>query len=92
VAIARDERSARIAAFLEAHGFRPTVTTYATATKGECDARELVVLDSPTFDQVKGVRKHALAFPETSTPMVAVGYLGTEVLEAQKVSMACGYI
>lgn len=92
VAIAKDERAARIAAFLERRGFRPTVTTYASATKEECDARDVVLLDSPTFDQVKGVRKHALAFPETATPMVAVGYLGTQVLEAQKVAMACGYI
>jgi hypothetical protein len=92
VAIKKDERSARIAAFLEARGFRPTVATYDSVTTAQCDAHDVVLADSPYFDQAKGARKHADRFPETTSPIVAVGFLGTVLLEAQKVAMACGYI
>jgi DsbC/DsbD-like thiol-disulfide interchange protein len=92
VAIAKDERSARIAAFLEARGFRPTVETYAAVTTAQCDAHDVVLADSPYFGQARGATKHADHFPETTSPIVAVGFLGTRLLEAQKVAMACGYI
>jgi hypothetical protein len=92
VAIAKDERSARIAAFLEARGFRPTLTTYDAVTTAQCDAHDVVLADSPYFDQTRGASKHADRFPETASPIVAVGFLGTVLLEAQKVAMACGYI
>jgi hypothetical protein len=92
VAIADDERSARIAAFLTQRGFRVDVTTYAKVAAAECDAHDLVIADSPTFNQTKAGRSGAQKFPLTRTPMIAVGFLGSQVLVAQKVTMACGYI
>ena len=92
VAVASDARSTRIADFLRQRGFRPTVTTYAAVTKEQCDAHDVVIADSPYFKQAGGARKDAMRFPETATPMVAVGFLGSQVLVAQKVTMACGYI
>ena len=92
VAIDDGERTQRIAAFLTARGFVPTVTTYAKVTAQDCDASDLVLADSPTFGQCKGQSAKGKAFPETSAPVVAVGFLGTVLLEAQKVAMACGYI
>ena len=92
VTAAQDERSKRIVQFLTQHGFRPTVATYAAVTKEQCDAHDVVIADSPYFKQAGAARKDAMRFPETATPMVAVGHLGSTVLIAQKVTMACGYI
>jgi hypothetical protein len=92
VAAAKDERAARIEQFLTQRGFRPTVTTYAAVQKEQCDAHDVVLADSPYFKQAGAARKDAMRFPETATPMVAVGFLGSQVLVAQKVTMACGYI
>jgi len=33
-----------------------------------------------------------LAFPRTDTPIVAVGFYGTELIEAHTVAMTSGYI
>jgi len=92
VAIDEGERTQRIAAFLTERGFLPTVTTYANVTAKDCDAHDVVLADSPTFHQCKGMSGKAKAFPETSTPIVAVGFLGTQLLVGQKIAMACGYI
>ena len=51
-----------------------------------------MLADSPYFKQAAAARKDAMRFPETAAPLVAVGHLGSVVLEAQKVTMACGYI
>ncbi len=92
VAVDDGERTQRIATFLRERGLLPTVTTYATVTTALCDANEVVLADSPTFGQVRGKKINARAFPKTESPVVAVGFLGTELLEAHKVAMACGYI
>ena len=92
VAVDDGERTQRIAAFLLARGLTPTVTTYALVTSELCDANEVVLADSPTFNQVRGKKINARAFPKTQSPVVAIGFLGTQVLEANKVTMACGYI
>jgi hypothetical protein len=91
------DRSARIKAFLEARGFGCTVTHFKDVRKDECDRHDLVLTDSPNVDEATfrasmRARKHAIAFPEISSPIIAVGYLGTELLEAHKIAMACGYI
>jgi hypothetical protein len=90
VAVANDARAERIAAFLKGRGCQPTVATWNEVTAAQCDAADVVLADSTLFDNTKpaDVRK----FPNTSAPVVAVGFLGTELLEAQKVTMACGYI
>jgi hypothetical protein len=92
VAIDDGERTQRIAGFLRARGFAATVATYSDVTAAICDAADVVVADSPTFGQVRGKKAPVEAFPATTTPIVAVGFLGTRLLEANKVAMACGYI
>lgn len=92
VAIDESERTTRIAAFLAERGFRVDVTTYAKVQQVECDAHDVVLADSPTHGQLHGKLEDVKRFPATTSPIVAVGLLGTELLENQKVAMACGYI
>ena len=90
VTAAADERQKRIAGFLKDRGCKPSVTTWADVGAAACDAADVVLADSPLFGKTAGANvRH---FPVTSTPVVAVGFLGTELLKAQKVTMACGYI
>ncbi|MHC4813000.1 MAG: protein-disulfide reductase DsbD domain-containing protein [Planctomycetota bacterium] len=91
------ERAARIKSFLETRGFGCTVTHFKDVSKEECDRHDLVLTDSPNKDKDESrasmrAQRHALDFPETKSPIVTVGYLGTELLEAHKIAMACGYI
>jgi hypothetical protein len=99
VAVGRGERADRIAAFLTSRGFHTTTTTYDEVQLAQCDASDLVIADSPTFDDLgarTGQRAAADAaarrFPLTSAPLICIGFLGTELLKAQKVSMASGYV
>jgi hypothetical protein len=92
VVIEEGERSARTAAFLQQRGFPCTLATYDKVTAEQCDAHDVVLADSPYFEEARRATKLARAFPRTSAPIVAVGFLGTELLEAHKVAMACGYI
>jgi hypothetical protein len=94
VAVDESERTARIAAFLVERGFRTDVTTYAKVQQAECDAHDVVLADSPTFGQCggKATLEDVKKFPATASPIVAVGFLGTQLLVAQKVAMASGYI
>jgi hypothetical protein len=86
------ERTQRIAAFLRERGFVVGVTTWATATTAECDAHDVVLADSLTFNQQRGKKVDVTKFPPTRSPIVAVGFLGTRLLEANRIAMACGYI
>jgi hypothetical protein len=90
-------RRDRIAGFLAARGFAASVADYDGVTAAQCDAVDLVVADSPNADKAAfsaamKLGRRAEAFPETRTPIVAVGYLGTRLLEAHKLAMASGYI
>ena len=90
----RDERSARIADFVEQRGFELAQTSYAEVTAKLCDEYDVVLADSPLFGG-KRVGKHirsAREFPRTKTPIVAVGFYGTELVEGQGVAMTSGYI
>jgi hypothetical protein len=44
------------------------------------------------FGQGAKVRAQVLQFPRTHTPIVAVGFYGTELIEAHGVAMTSGYI
>lgn len=90
--VERGERSARIATWLEEQGVACTVATYAEVTAEQCDSSDVVVADSPYFGQSRGARAAVQKFPQTTAPVVAVGFLGTQLLEANKIAMACGYI
>jgi hypothetical protein len=92
VVMARDDRASRIEAFLKTRGFEPTVTTLDAVTTEACDAHDVVLADSPYFSEARKGTRPARVFPEAASPLVAVGFLGTVLLEAQKVAMACGYI
>lgn len=85
-------RAERIATFLTDRGLQCTVRTYADVAAADCEAHDVVVADSPYFKEAGKHRKAAAAFPETPTPVVAVGFLGTVLLEANRIAMACGYI
>lgn len=88
-----DSRSQRISDFFGKHGLATTVATYWEVTKSACDASDVVLADSKLFRKsVKGSRARVLAFPKTSSPIVAVGFLGTELIEAHGIAMTSGYI
>ncbi len=92
VAVDKEERTQRIEAFLKTRGFDTAVTTYADLRAEDCDRAEVVLADSPTFRLTKGQLPNVRKFPATTTPVIAVGFLGTELLKAQKVAMTSGYI
>lgn len=87
-----DERAGRIASWLRERAFKTDVTTYAAVTLAECDAHDVVVADSHYF-QKHGVGRATIhAFPRTASPIVAVGFIGTELIEAHGIALASGYI
>jgi hypothetical protein len=89
---AADGRSARIKTFLTERGCKVSVTTYEEVKAADCDAHDLVLADSKLFRKGKRVRNEVLAFPQTETPIIAVGFYGTELIEAHTVAMTSGYI
>ena len=89
----QDARSARIVDFLKKGGMAPKVTTYATVTARACDAADVVLADSKLFRKnAAGSIGRARAFPKTESPIVAVGFLGTELIEGHGIAMTSGYI
>lgn len=86
------ERAARIAGWIKSRGFEVTPTTYADVTSELCDAADVVLADSDLFRNNGGALGGARGFPRTETPIVAVGFLGTELVEAHDVAMTSGYI
>lgn len=88
-----DARSRRIVELLRGGGMAPTVTTYAKVDRRACDASDVVLADSKRFrENEKGSVGRARGFPRTTSPIVAVGFLGTELIEGQKIAMTSGYI
>jgi len=86
-------RSQRIHDWLEQRGFDASVATYAAVTLEQCDAADLVLADSPYFGQYeRGALSAVKAFPRTSSPVIAVGFFGTELVEAHGLAMTSGYI
>lgn len=87
-----DDRTARIVDWLESHGFAITTTTYADVDKADCDANDVVLADSNVFGKTKAGRDHVLGFPKSETPLIAVGFNGTSLVEAHEIAMTSGYI
>lgn len=87
-----DERSARVVKLLKAHRLTVDVVTYDAVTAAQCDGHDVVLADSKRFREGKRIRKQVLGFPRTQSPIVAVGFWGTELVEAHKVAMTSGYI
>ena len=89
----KDARSERITEFLKQGGMAPVVTTYEKVTMRACDAADVVLADSKVFrENTPGSIQRVRNFPRTSSPIVAVGYLGTELIEGQGIAMTSGYI
>ena len=90
---AKDARSERIAGFLKKDGMAPKVTTYDEVTSAACDAADVVLADSKLFQKnAAGSIGRARQFPKTESPIVAVGFLGTELIEGHGIAMTSGYI
>jgi len=88
-----DARSRRIFEFLKGRGMSPKVATYSKVTARACDLHDVVLTDSKLFRKnEKGSVGRARGFPKTSSPIVAVGFLATELIEGQKIAMTSGYI
>ena len=86
-------RSERIVEFLKKGGMAPKVAIYPEVTTRECDAADVVLADSKLFRKyAEGSVGRARAFPKTDSPIVAVGFLGTELIEAHGIAMTSGYI
>jgi hypothetical protein len=88
----RDDRAQRIEEWLRSRDFEVDVATYADVTLEACDASDVVVADSDYFGRHGVDRELMRAFPRTSAPIVAVGFIGTELVEAHGVAMTSGYI
>ncbi|MHC4850281.1 MAG: hypothetical protein ACYTEG_17790 [Planctomycetota bacterium] len=90
----KDARSERIVGFLKKDGgMAPKVTTYEKVTTRACDAADVVLTDSKLFRKnAAGSVGRARAFPKTESPIVAVGFLGTELIEGHGIAMTSGYI
>lgn len=88
----KDAFTERIHAFLVKRGFEASVSTYDTVDVDTCDRHDLVLAASKLFrEDGKGGRK-ASSFPRTQRPIVAVGFLGTRLIENHGLAMASGYI
>ena len=87
-----DARSKRVSDFLRKNGLSPTLRTYGTVTTSVCDAHDVVLTDSKVFRKSRESAGRARAFPRTSSPIVAVGFLGTELIEGHGIAMTSGYI
>ncbi|MEZ5977477.1 MAG: protein-disulfide reductase DsbD family protein [Planctomycetota bacterium] len=92
VAADKGERTARIADWMRARQLSVDVATYADVTAERCDAHDVVVADSDYFGRHRVSTELVRAFPRTATPIVAVGFLGTELVQGQDVAMTSGYI
>lgn len=86
------DRSERIASFLGDHGHSCTTTTYDDVTAALCDQHEVVLADSELFGTARAVTRTVWNFPRTASPIVAVGFLGTELVEKHGLAMTSGYI
>jgi hypothetical protein len=88
-----DARSKRLADFLQKGGMAPVITTYAKVDARTCDTHDVILADSKLFRKNEaGSVGRARGFPKTTSPIVAVGFLGTELIEGQGVAMTSGYV
>jgi hypothetical protein len=92
VSSSRDEHAKRIQGFLEERRMKVTATTYEEVDTETCDSHDVVLAASKLFrEDGKGGRK-ASSFPKTRTPIVAIGFLGTRLIENHGLAMTSGYI
>lgn len=90
VAAQNDDRTDKIATFLRDRHFRVDTITYGEVTAEACDTHDLVIADSTLFTESR--RVDVADFPKTTSPLITVGFLGTELVEAHGLAMTSGYI
>ena len=90
---AQGDRADRIAGMFRSEGFRCTVRTFESRPdRGFCDRFDVVIGDCEGYQQSKSIVSFARDFPKTQTPIIAVGFLGSELVEAHQIAMTSGYI
>ena len=88
----RGERADRIVHWVRGRGFDVEIETYEEVSLETCDAHDVVLADSDVF-QKHGVGRDVIArFPKTASPVVGVGFIGTQLIEAHGLAMTSGYI
>lgn len=87
-----DDRTTRIDDWLAGRGFETSVKTYADVEASDCDACDVVLADSNVFGKTSASRADVRRFPQSQTPLVAVGFNGTELIESHEIAMTSGYI
>ena len=88
----QDERTTRIEEWLNSYGFEVSTETYANVEADDCESHDVVLADSNVFRKTTATRADIHKFPKTKTPLVAVGFNGTELIESHKIAMTSGYI
>ncbi len=92
VASSVDDHARRTREFLTNRGLQVTLSTYDEVDTQACDDHDVVLAASKLFrEDGKGGRR-ASSFPKTSSPIVAVGFLGTRLIEHHGLAMTSGYI
>ena len=87
-----DDHAARIQAWLQGRGFEVRATTYGDVDASMAEASDVVIADSKTFRSARSALTHLEHFPRTETPVFAVGFIGTELVEEHDLAMTSGYI
>lgn len=90
---ANDERTQRISELITGAGMECETHLYKDELSREvCDSFDVVVTDCPGFRNSKDGFAGVSKFPLTDTPIVAVGFLGTNLIENHKLALTSGYI
>jgi hypothetical protein len=89
---AEDERTTRVETWLKSRGFESTTKTYADVSEQDCNGHDVVVADSMVFGKTNAKRVQVHKFPKSETPLVAIGFNGTELIESHEIAMTSGYI
>ena len=81
-----------VASFLGGRGLAVTTSTYDKVSSKLCDAHDVVLAASKLFRQDGAGGRKASSFPRTKTAILAVGFLGTRLIENHGLAMTSGYI
>lgn len=87
-----DEHAKRIESWLMDRGFEVASTTYSNVETSVVEASDVVIADSKSFGAARAALRDLERFPRTDTPVFAVGFLGTELIEEHGLAMTSGYI
>lgn len=82
----------RLRDLLQQRGMRVTSASYEGFDPKARDTHDVILAASQLFRQERGARKHLHRLQRSETPLVAVGFLGTILLEDQKYAITSGYI